>query len=247
MHHPCPSDALTRHPHRSEPCHHNHASTQPERSQRRISRCRLAPRLQFNARHARSPCATLRHRTSLRPGERALLAGFVTQLLLILFVTAIGLQQLAVTTDNLDTGCRCPHAQAEPHQNHGDRRTRAHADHAHALHDRRSVRARRTCSCSSTSNGAEFADGTRWRSQSMPLNSQRTRADRPAGVCKTRHRPADPGPGHRSASARTSTRKPKIWSSTSAIPAQNNVLAVLSQLDAETQKLGAGSQPQGEP
>jgi len=32
----------------------------------------------------------------------ALLAGFVTQLLLILFVTAIGLKQLAATTDNLD-------------------------------------------------------------------------------------------------------------------------------------------------
>ena len=34
--------------------------------------------------------------------RRALLAGFVTQLLLILFVTAIGLRQLAVTTDNLN-------------------------------------------------------------------------------------------------------------------------------------------------
>jgi len=33
----------------------------------------------------------------------ALLAGFVTQLFLILFVTAIGLQQLGVTTDNLNT------------------------------------------------------------------------------------------------------------------------------------------------
>ena len=32
----------------------------------------------------------------------ALLAGFITQLLLILFVTAIGLKQLAATTDNLD-------------------------------------------------------------------------------------------------------------------------------------------------
>jgi len=41
----------------------------------------------------------------LRPAtwRLALLAGFVTQLLLILFVTAIGLQQLGVTTDNLNT------------------------------------------------------------------------------------------------------------------------------------------------
>ena len=32
----------------------------------------------------------------------ALLAGFVTQLLLLVFVTAIGLQQLEVTTNNLN-------------------------------------------------------------------------------------------------------------------------------------------------
>jgi diguanylate cyclase (GGDEF)-like protein len=37
------------------------------------------------------------------PWKLALLAGFVTQLLLILFVTAIGLQQLEVTTGNLRT------------------------------------------------------------------------------------------------------------------------------------------------
>ncbi len=37
------------------------------------------------------------------PWKLALLAGFVTQLLLILFVTTIGLQQLEVTTDNLRT------------------------------------------------------------------------------------------------------------------------------------------------
>jgi len=50
-----------------------------------------------------SPEPAARHLKRPETWKLTLLAGFITQLLLILFVTAIGLQQLGVTTSNLDS------------------------------------------------------------------------------------------------------------------------------------------------
>jgi len=50
-----------------------------------------------------SPVSPTRHSVLPTAWRRVLLAGFVVQLLLILFVTAIGLQQLQTAAHNLDT------------------------------------------------------------------------------------------------------------------------------------------------
>ena len=49
-----------------------------------------------------TPARSTRRSASPTAWRRMLLAGFIIQLLLILFVTAIGLQQLGVTTQNLN-------------------------------------------------------------------------------------------------------------------------------------------------
>ena len=165
--------------------------------------------------------------------RRALLSGFVVQLLLILFVTAIGLQQLRMTADNLRTVVDI-HMRKLSLTKTMVTSARERTLSMFRLSMSRDPFERDELFMQFNHYGAAFAQA-RVALLGMPL-SPRERdlialQGRMTGIAAPiQNRVVD--------SLRNDfNRKAEEQVLSSAIPAQNNVLAALSQLDAETQKL----------
>ena len=165
--------------------------------------------------------------------RRALLAGFVAQLLLILFVTAIGLQQLQMTADNLRTVVDI-HMRKLSLTKTMMTSARERTLSMFRLSMSHDPFERDELFMQFNHYGAEFAQA-RMALLNMPL-SPRERGlialqGRMTGI-------AMPMQNRVVETLRNDfNRKAEEEVLSGAIPAQNNVLAVLSQLDAETQKL----------
>jgi len=165
--------------------------------------------------------------------QRALFAGFVSQLLLILFVTAIGLQQLRMTADNLGTV-------VDVHMRKLSlTKTMMTAARERTLNMLRLAQSddpfeRDGFFMQFNAGGSDFANA-RTALLSMPLSSRERELialqGRLTGIAMQIHnRIVDT---FRNDAGRNAEERILA----DAIPAQNNVLDVLAQLDAETQKI----------
>ncbi len=174
------------------------------------------------------------NRHALPPAwRRALLAGFVVQLLLILFVTAIGLRQLQATSDNLarvvDIHMRkLTLTKAMMSSARGRTLSMFRLSMSHDPFERDDL------FMQFTRDGAEFAQA-RTALLAMPLSRREHELlalqGRMTGV-------AMPMQNRVVETLRNDFgRKAEERALSAAIPVQNTMLAVLSQLDAETQKL----------
>ena len=165
--------------------------------------------------------------------RRVLLAGFIVQLLLILFVTAIGLQQLRLTANNLGTVVDVHMRKlslTKTMMSAARERTlcmfRLSMSHDPFERDQLFVQFNR--------HGAEFADA-RMALLNMPLSPREHELidlqGRLTGIARPmQNRVVDALSGD-------FDQKAEEQVLSGAIPAQNNVLNVLSLLDTETQKL----------
>ncbi|MHB1075058.1 putative bifunctional diguanylate cyclase/phosphodiesterase [Thiobacillus sp.] len=180
-----------------------------------------------------APAPPVRQSTLPAAWRRVLLAGFIAQLLLILFVTAIGLQQLRMAADNLSTV-------VDVHMRKlGLTKTMMIAARERTLfmfrlsttHDPFD---RDDLFMQFNMRGAEFADA-RAALLNMPLS---TRERELIALQAQLTGIAMPIQNQVVEALRSDfNRKAEEQVLTGAIAAQNHVLAVLSQLDAETQKL----------
>ena len=165
--------------------------------------------------------------------RRVLLAGFIVQLLLILFVTAIGLQQLRVTANNLGTVVDVHMRKlslTKTMMSAARERTlcmfRLSMSHDPFERDRLFLQFNQ--------HGAEFADA-RMALLNMPLSPREHELIDLQGHLTGIARPMQ----NRAVNALSGDfdQKAEEQVLNGAIPAQNNVLSVLSLLDTETQKL----------
>lgn len=165
--------------------------------------------------------------------RRVLLAGFIVQLLLILFVTAIGLQQLRLTANNLGTVVDVHMRKlslTKTMMSAARERTlcifRLSMSHDLFERDQLFVQFNR--------HGAEFADA-RMALLNMPLSPREHELIDLQGHLTGIARPMQ----NRVVDALSGDfdQKAEERVLSGAIPAQNNVLSVLSLLDTETQKL----------
>lgn len=165
--------------------------------------------------------------------RRVLLAGFIVQLLLILFVTAIGLQQLRLTANNLGTVVDVHMRKlslTKTMMSAARERTlcifRLSMSHDPFERDQLFVQFNR--------HGAEFADA-RMALLNMPLSPREHELIDLQGYLTGIARPMQ----NRVVDALSGDfdQKAEERVLSGAIPAQNNVLSVLSLLDTETQKL----------
>lgn len=165
--------------------------------------------------------------------RRTLLAGFVIQLLLILFVTTIGLKQLWLTANNLSTV-------VDVHmQKQGLTKIMMIAARERTLAMFRLARSndafeRDNMFMQFHSSGTDFAKA-RWALLEMPLNDRERELIREQGRLTGIAMPVQT----RIVEMLHDDSDYKIEEQilNNAIPAQNKVLAVLVQLDAETQKI----------
>ncbi|MBW8329213.1 MAG: EAL domain-containing protein [Thiobacillus sp.] len=179
------------------------------------------------------PARAARRYASPTAWRRTLLAGFVVQLLLILFVTAIGLQQLRMTADNLSTV-------VDVHMKKlGLTKTMMVAARERTISMFRLAQSsdpfeRDEMFMQFNSSGSKFANA-REALLSMPL-SERERElialqGKLTGI-------AMPIQTHIVETLRNDfDHEAERQALVNAVPAQNNVLAALVQLDAETQKI----------
>ncbi|MBI3432678.1 MAG: EAL domain-containing protein [Hydrogenophilales bacterium] len=164
--------------------------------------------------------------------RRALLAGFVAQLLLILFVTAIGLQQLRMTADDLSTVVDI-HMRKLSLTKTMMTAARERTLSMFRLSMSRDPFERDELFMAFNQQGAEFADA-RMALLKLPLSARErdliAQQGRLTGIAKPmQNRVVE-------ALRNDFNQEAEAQVLSSAIPAQNNVLAVLSQLDAETQQ-----------
>ncbi len=166
------------------------------------------------------------------PWKLALLAGFVTQLLLILFVTAIGLQQLEVTTSNLRTV-----VDVHMHkQNLTKAMVIAARERSLILFELTRIDdpfERDALVMQIDQKGSEYV-AARQALMKLPLSEQESEL-----IARQRQLIAVAQPLQRRIVDLIDTGRIKEAEDRvirKAIPAQNNVMAVLSQLDAETQQ-----------
>jgi len=179
------------------------------------------------------PVPPARHSVLPATWRRVLLAGFIVQLLLILFVTAIGLQQLRLTANNLGTVVDVHMRKlslTKTMMSAARERTlcmfRLSMSHDPFERDQLFVQFNR--------HGAEFADA-RMALLNMPLSPREHELidlqGRLTGIARPmQNRVVDALSGD-------FDQKAEEQVLSGAIPAQNNVLNVLSLLDTETQKL----------
>ncbi len=165
--------------------------------------------------------------------RRVLLAGFIVQLFLILFVTTIGLQQLRLTANNLDTVIDVHMRKlslTKTMMAAARERTlsmfRLSMSHDPFERDQLFVQFNQ--------HGAEFADA-RMALLGMPLSPREHELIDLQGRLTSIARPMQNRGVDALNSDSDQRAEERILSS--AIPAQNNVLSVLSLLDTETQKL----------
>ena len=165
--------------------------------------------------------------------RRVLLAGFIVQLLLILFVTTIGLQQLRMTANNLGTVVDVHMRKlslTKTMMTAARERTlcmfRLSMSHDPFERDQLFVQFNK--------HGAEFADA-RMALLSMPLSPREHELIDLQGRLTSIARPIQNRVVDALSSDSDKKAEERVLSS--AIPAQNNVLRVLSLLDTETQKL----------
>ncbi|MBN8780090.1 MAG: EAL domain-containing protein [Thiobacillus sp.] len=162
-----------------------------------------------------------------------LLAGFIVQLFLILFVTTIGLQQLRLTANNLDTVIDVHMRKlslTKTMMTAARERTlsmfRLSMSHDPFERDQLFVQFNQ--------HGAEFADA-RMALLGMPLSPREHELIDLQGRLTSIARPMQNRVVDALNSDSDQRAEERVLSS--AIPAQNNVLSVLSLLDTETQKL----------
>lgn len=165
--------------------------------------------------------------------RRVLLAGFIVQLFLILFVTTIGLQQLRLTANNLDTVIDVHMRKlslTKTMMAAARERTlsmfRLSMSHDPFERDQLFVQFNQ--------HGAEFADA-RMALLGMPLSPREHELIDLQGRLTSIARPMQNRVVDALNSDSDQRAEERVLSS--AIPAQNNVLSVLSLLDTETQKL----------
>lgn len=165
--------------------------------------------------------------------RRVLLAGFIVQLFLILFVTTIGLQQLRLTANNLDTVIDVHMRKlslTKTMMTAARERTlsmfRLSMSHDPFERDQLFVQFNQ--------HGAEFADA-RMALLGMPLSPREHELIDLQGRLTSIARPMQNRVVDALNSDSDQRAEERVLSS--AIPAQNNVLSVLSLLDTETQKL----------
>jgi diguanylate cyclase (GGDEF)-like protein len=179
------------------------------------------------------PVPPARHSVLPATWRRVLLAGFIVQLLLILFVTTIGLQQLRLTANNLGTVVDVHMRKlslTKTMMTAARERTlcmfRLSMSHDPFERDQLFVQFNK--------HGAEFAHA-RMALLSMPLSPREHELIDLQGRLTSIARPMQ----NRvvDALSNDSGKKAEERVLSSAIPAQNNVLSVLSLLDTETQKL----------
>jgi diguanylate cyclase (GGDEF)-like protein len=165
--------------------------------------------------------------------RRALLAGFVVQLLLILFVTAIGLQQLRTTADNLSTV-------VDVHMRKLSlTKVMVNAARERTLNMFRLARShdpfeRDEMFIQFNSNGSEFANA-RATLLTMPLSEREQELIALQGQLTGLAIPIQVQIVEMLRNDFNQEAEEQVL--VNAIPAQNNVLDALSQLDAETQKI----------
>lgn len=180
-----------------------------------------------------TPVPAARHSVLPATWRRVLLAGFIVQLFLILFVTTIGLQQLRLTANNLDTVIDVHMRKlslTKTMMAAARERTlsmfRLSMSHDPFERDQLFVQFNQ--------HGAEFA-AARMALLGMPLSPREHELidlqGRLTGIARPmQNRVVD-------ALNSDSDQRAEERVLSSAIPAQNNVLSVLSLLDTETQKL----------
>jgi len=180
-----------------------------------------------------TPVPAARHSVLPATWRRVLLAGFIVQLFLILFVTTIGLQQLRLTANNLDTVIDVHMRKlslTKTMMAAARERTlsmfRLSMSHDPFERDQLFVQFNQ--------HGAEFADA-RMALLGMPLSPREHELIDLQGRLTSIARPMQNRGVDALNSDSDQRAEERILSS--AIPAQNNVLSVLSLLDTETQKL----------
>ncbi len=179
-----------------------------------------------------APASAVSHYAPPSTWRRALLTGFVVQLLLILFVTAIGLQQLRMTADNLSTVVDI-HMRKLSLTQAMMTAARERTLSMFRLSMSRDPFERDELFMAFNQQGAEFADA-RMSLLKLPLSTRErdliAQQGRLTGIAKPmQNRVVE-------ALRNDFNEEAEEQVLSSAIPAQNNVLAVLSQLDAETQQ-----------
>ncbi|KAB2308388.1 EAL domain-containing protein [Betaproteobacteria bacterium SCN2] len=175
--------------------------------------------------------APRRFRSRLQPGPGwriALLAGFAVQLLLILFVTGIGLRQLSVTADNLKTVVDV-HMRKQNLVKSMVLSAREQTLNLFRMGESRNLFERDQLRATYGRNVESFVK-TRAEFMGMPLGAaERALLERlPTPVVSMQDWVADPVDAD--AAGKTQVLE-------TAMAAQNAILGVLAQLDAETQKL----------
>ncbi|MDP1928734.1 MAG: EAL domain-containing protein [Thiobacillus sp.] len=163
----------------------------------------------------------------------ALLAGFIVQLVLILFVTMIGLKQLGITTDNLKTVVDV-HMRKQNFTKTMLSTARERTLIILTLTKIGDPFERDELLTRFNEKGAEYAVA-RQAFQDMPLNEQERKL-----ILQLQQRIKIAQPIQAQIIDLISSRhnpEAENLAITRAIPAQNQVLAVLSQLDAETQRV----------
>ncbi|WP_296633269.1 EAL domain-containing protein [Thiobacillus sp. SCN 63-57] len=180
-----------------------------------------------------TPVPAARHSVLPATWRRVLLAGFIVQLFLILFVTTIGLQQLRLTASNLDTVIDVHMRKlslTKTMMAAARERTlsmfRLSMSHDPFERDQLFVQFNQ--------HGAEFADA-RMALLGMPLSPREHELIDLQGRLTSIARPMQNRVVDALNSDSDQRAEERVLSS--AIPAQNNVLSVLSLLDTETQKL----------
>jgi len=180
-----------------------------------------------------TPVPAARHSVLPATWRRVLLAGFIVQLFLILFVTTIGLQQLRLTANNLDTVIDVHMRKlslTKTMMTAARERTlsmfRLSMSHDPFERDQLFVQFNQ--------RGAEFADA-RMALLGMPLSPREHELIDLQGRLTSIARPMQNRVVDALNSDSDQRAEERVLSS--AIPAQNNVLSVLSLLDTETQKL----------
>ena len=167
----------------------------------------------------------------------ALVAGFVTQLLLILFVTAIGLQQLEVTTNNLNTVVDV-HMRKQELTKTMVITARERTMIMFMLTKLDDPFERDALLTQFNAKGSEFV-AARLALLDMPLNArERELIDRQRQLIRFAQPIQQQVIDLISADSKQDAADLVLRK---AIPAQNNVMAVLSQLDAETQRVAAAA------
>jgi len=180
-----------------------------------------------------TPVPAARHSVLPATWRRVLLAGFIVQLFLILFVTTIGLQQLRLTANNLDTVIDVHMRKlslTKTMMTAARERTlsmfRLSMSHDPFERDQLFVQFNQ--------HGAEFADA-RMALLGMPLSPREHELIDLQGRLTSIARPMQNRVVDALNSDSDQRAEERVLSS--AIPAQNNVLSVLSLLGTETQKL----------